>query len=385
MTLINRFPKVSRGSSGVLAAASSMMALPTIVAVVLLGAGTLAHAGSITINATFDPSLSAADDAAINAAISGIEADITSPNNITVNLYYTSMTTGLGESETGVYGLSYQQYYDGLLANATQPNQLTALASLGPAPTSPTSGNPLTGGVQLNVTSAEGRNLGYDTPGVVTVGSVTDYDSEISLNTTITYPPGPNNGSNYGLEAVANHETDEALGIGGTGSDVGGTGFFANPGDLDLYRYTCSIPVATLVATLTCPSGDVSRTFSASTPTDETPTSYFSINGGLTVLSFFNQTSGADYGDWLSDCSNLTVCQANGLPDGFNPQVQDAFGEPGTNPALGVNELTAFNAIGYDLVAAPTPEPSSLILFGSALLIVASAGRRRLGLKNRQS
>ena len=78
------------------------------------------------------------------------------------------------------------------------------------------------------------------------------------------------------------------------------------------------------------------------------------------------------------------LCQADGLPDGFEPRVQDAFGKPGTNPALGVNELTAFNAIGYDLVAAPTPEPSSLLLFGSALLIVASAGRRRLGLRRSQ-
>jgi hypothetical protein len=384
MTLINGFLKVSRSGAGILAAAGSGRALPTIVAVVLFGAGTLAHAGSITINATFDPSLSAADDAAINAAIAAIESSITSPDNLTVNLYYNSMTGGLGESLTSFFGPTYQQYYNALAAVATQPNQLTALASLGPAPTGPGSGNPLTGSAQIDITTAEARNLGFSVSGGVTVGSV-NYDSEISLNTSITFPPQPNNGSNYGLQAVANHETDEALGIGGAGSTIGGSGFFANPGDLDLYRYTCSIPVATLVATLTCPSGDASRTDSGSTPTDETPTSYFSINGGLTVLSFFNQSPGADYGDWLSDCGDITVC-TNGLPDGFVPQVQDAFGGPATNPALGVNEITAFNAIGYDLVGAPTPEPSSLLLFGSALLIVAIAGRRRLGLwKSRQS
>jgi hypothetical protein len=165
------------------------------------------------------------------------------------------------------------------------------------------------------------------------------------------------------MQAVVTHEMDEALGIGGAGSSIGGTGAFANnPGDLDLFRYTCSDPdVAT---TLTCPAGDASRSYSPIQTTN--PYSYFSIDGGNTVLSFFNQTSGADYGDWLS----------NPIPAGFDPQVQDAFGEPGTDPTLGVNELTAFNAIGYDLVA---PEPGTLILFGlgiSALGIVTHRRRR---------
>jgi len=41
------------------------------------------------------------------------------------------------------------------------------------------------------------------------------------------------------------------------------------------------------------------------------------------------------------------------LPAGFSPQVQDAFGEPGPQPTLGPNEITAFDAIGYDVVPAP--------------------------------
>jgi hypothetical protein len=36
-----------------------------------------------------------------------------------------------------------------------------------------------------------------------------------------------------------------------------------------------------------------------------------------------------------------------------------------------MNEITAFNAIGYDVVAASAPEASSLLLFGSALAIIA--------------
>ncbi len=173
------------------------------------------------------------------------------------------------------------------------------------------------------------------------------------MNTSITYPPGPNNGSNYGLQSVANHEIDEALGIGGAGSLIGGTGpfFGANVGDLDLYRY----------------SAPGVRSFS----TSPTASSYFSINGGTTVLSYFNQTAGADYGDWLS----------NPIPAGFLPQVQDAFGEPGADPSLGPNELTALNAIGYDVNTAqqppPVPEPASLTLLGGSLLLWLGWSERR--------
>lgn len=336
----------------------AFVGLSSILPPLALAAALPAFAGSITINATFNSSLNAAEDAAINAAIGSIEAAIKSPDNLTVSLYFDSTNSGLGQSNTGFYGLSYYQYYNALAAVATQPNQLAALASLGPAPTGPTSGNPVTGSDQIDVTSVEARNLGINDPAAVTVNGGT-YDSEIFVNTSLTYPPNPNNGSTYGLQAVANHEIDEALGIGGAGSTIGGTGFFANPGDLDLFRYTCSDPdVAT---TLTCPTGDVSRSYSPIQTTN--PYSYFSVDGGNTVLSFFNQTSGADYGDWLS----------NPIPAGFSPQVQDAYALPGTNPALGVNELTALNAIGYDLVA---PEPGTLIMFGLGISAIIAWRRR---------
>jgi hypothetical protein len=169
---------------------------------------------------------------------------------------------------------------------------------------------------------------------------------------------------NYGLQAVANHEIGEALGIGGTGSTLSGTGgsTIGPVGDLDLYRYSAP--------------GVRSYTNTNST----SPLSYFSINGGTTVSSFFSQTDGADFGDRLS----------NPIPGGFSPQVQDAFGEPGTNPALGPNEITAFNAIGYDVVPAPLIGfgfPAFLavggLLFGAKLLQRSRRGIGLLTLHNR--
>jgi hypothetical protein len=347
-------------------AASSRIAFPTIAAVLLVGMGTPAHAG-LTINATFNASLTSAEQGAINAAISSVEASISSPNNISVNIYFNSMTSGLGESLTSEYGVSYDAYYNALKAVATQPNQLTALASLGAAPTGPGSDNPVTGTANMAITSAEGRNLGFATPGGVTVSGVSGtFDTEILLNTSITSPPEGLAGF-YGLQAVANHEIDESLGIGGTGSTLGDSGIQGvYAGDLDVYRWSCGVAI---VGT-TC--SDPIRSYT----TSATAVSYFSIDGGHTILSYFNQVAGADYADWASDP----------IPAGFSPQVQDAFGEPGTNPTLGVNELTAFNAIGYDLIPSSVPEPSSILLLGSVVGIVGIVNKRRLGgWMNRQS
>ena len=315
---------------------------------VVIGAAMPAHGSTLVINPTFDSSITgdanaAGIEGAINAAITALEGDITSPNNIAVNIYFQETNSGLGESNTGEYAVSYDDYYNALKAVAISPTQVAALASLGPAPASEFAGNPVNGSTRVDITSAEGRNLGFNTPAFIPAGTGT-FDTVISLNTSLTFPPQSASGSFYGLQAVANHEIDESLGIGGTGSTIGDS--TTDVGDLDLFRYTA-------------PGVRSYSTFQTTSPY-----SYFSIDGGKTVVSYFNQTSGADYADWLS----------NPVAPGFPLQVQDAFGEPGSNPALGTSELTALNAIGYGVL---TPEPSSLILFGSALAIVVVIGRRR--------
>ena len=132
------------------------------------------------------------------------------------------------------------------------------------------------------------------------------------------------------------HELDEVLGIGGQGSQLSNTnaiyqtnGSGPNPaeqvGPMDLYRY----------------SAPGVRSFSLLETT--TPYSYFSIDGGNTVLSYFNQIELADFGDWLSDP----------IPAGYGPQVQDAFGTAGADPTLGVNELKRFREASQKMPKSP--------------------------------
>jgi hypothetical protein len=94
---------------------------------------------------------------------------------------------------------------------------------------------------------------------------------------------------------------------------------------------------------------------------------YLSINGGNTNLTGFNAPGGGDLADY----------NANNPNDPF-----DAF--TGSNQAhtfSGVDQ-TNMDIIGYDLAA--VPEPTSIILLGSVLAVVAGVTKRRTALRKEQ-
>ncbi len=301
---------------------------------VLLGlSASSAHAG-LTITPTFGASItgnanSAAIQATINSAINVYQARFINP--ITVNITFEDMSSGLGQSSFFLQSNTYNTYRTALIADKALGGDNTAFLAFLPA-----SGNPVPG---QSSSGSETTTAGAKVLGLV--GASAASDGTISLNTGLTNisRSGPQNSGKYDLKSVTMHEIDEILGV---NSDLD-NGFPAGVvGPLDYFRYNSA--------------GSRSYTISTS------EVSYFSVDGGTTNLVNFNQGSGGDRHDWASSGT---------------PQVQDAFGTPGSAPDLGLAELTALSVAGYN--TAPVPEASSALGLGLLLSLggIAVVARKR--------
>lgn len=290
-----------------------------------------AHAG-LSFSTTFDATVNAAAQGAILNALS--EYVPLFSDNVNISLYFKNSGNGLGSSATFSFGVSYQTYYNALVADGTSAADATALANLTGGPTNPVNGS---SSIRQGRAGLAAVGISVNTTGLDTgAGDGLYYDGVIDLNLAlmnldrITINP-----NKYDLKAVTQHEVNEVM---GTISNVSQT----DPRPADLFRY------------------DSAGSRSFTTGGDD---AYFSING-TTLLARYNQNSGGDYGDWWSAFGGNT------------PQVQDAFSTPGATPNLGA-EITLLDVIGWTR-AVPTgnvPEPGTPALVGLALLVLAA--RRR--------
>jgi hypothetical protein len=248
-------------------------------------------------------------EAAINAAISALEADFSTPLITSIKFQEGG---ALGSGDYFPVQESYSAWRTALIAHATDANQGSAIASS--VPKGP--GNPVTGSQLIFLSPPNARALGFSVPSLdLQPGG---FDDVITLNTSICNLTRTSVDPNkYDLQSVAEHEIDEALGI---SSNMDGSGLMNGdppPADImpsDLFRY----------------AKKGKRSFN----TDADSVAYFSIDGGKTELAQFNQDASGDFGDWFSVDGNQV------------PQVQDAFSTAGAIPPLNV-ELTRLDVIGY--------------------------------------
>ena len=321
----------------------------------ILGLALLAHpAAALTINPVFDVSITgnanaASVQGAINAAIATIQSLYSDPG--TVGIVFKQQNSGLGQSQSADYSISYTNYVAALTADAAaHPNNfylISALAHL-------SSGNDANGAFNVLATSALFRvALGFNVTGCFNSAGTFVNTCGQAQDGVITISDGTNLGLNYGTSAVAGqynaisvieHEINEILGSAGQGSTLnaiqqGFTAYNNFRGPLDLYRYS-----AAGVASFTT-SGSAS--------------SYFSVDGGVTSIVSFNQNSSGDYGDF-----------------GASGFVQSAFGSPGTAPAYtkASPEFAALTAVGYDPFV--VPEPAGLLVLAGGALALAARRRR---------
>jgi hypothetical protein len=303
---------------------------------------------SLIITPIFDSSITGDPNASsiegtIDSAISVFESTYTNPIDVTI---YFQEGSALGESNYETTDISYQTFYNHLVANNANPAAIAGLPD--------TADNPVNGSPSIEIKSANARAIGINVPAgcYLTTGSdvpeqcsgvdngTSPVDGIVSLSTSTTYPGSPGSSLSYGLQSTAEHEIDEILGLGSALNNTtasSGTVDATNPAPEDLFRY----------------GANGSRIFSVNCAA--AATAFFSYNGSTDLAQFNNACNGADFGDW----------QSNPLPTGVAAQVQDAYASPGTQPLYGPNEIAALSAIGYTVAVAP--EPGTWLLMSLAL------------------
>ena len=276
--------------------------------------GLAIQASALTFIPTFDSSITTNANAAgmtnaINAALQVLQSNLT--DNVTVKVTFVDdESVGLGQSLTFGSDFAYSDFLAALRQHATSVNDTNGLSKL---PNSTT--DPVIGGTQIHLTTAQARVLGLD--------SYSGIDSTVSFKMSLMNFTRPDvDPGKYDLQEVAAHELDEVLGI--------SSGLPSSTSEVwpaDLFRYTTNL-VRTYATT-----GD---------------NAYFSVDG-TNLLARYNMVTGADFGDWWSD--NDIFWAPPGIPP--HSQVQDAFGEPGGYDDLGSNELAILDVVGWTLAVPP--------------------------------
>lgn len=318
------------------------------------------RAEAFVINPIFDPSITSLSNAgAIESAFNTVARDYSSqfsnPATVNIQVSWGSVdglalpSNAVGASVDSLYGyFTYSQIKNDLSVFSQRNPSDTALASVvRNLPQSAPSGVS-----RYVIPSAEAKALGLIS------GNNPAIDGYIGFaGSTLGFDLNPSDGispGTYDFEAVAAHETAEVLGrITGLAN--------SNPSyrtPFDLLRYSAA--------------GKLSFSYDQA--------AYFSIDGGRTDLGNFNNSpNGGDRSDWQTLVTST--------------DVQDAFIATGQNLNLSYADISALDALGWGgsnvgdtspntptrtafALVSDVPEPSTVAIFGFALVALAMAARR---------
>lgn len=282
---------------------------------------------NVVIVPTFDSSINSNANAAlmkadINDYIHTINTLLT--DNITVNITFRDVTSGLGSSSASTIHVTYSDLRSHMVTDALSVDDATALAHLPIQSNDPVTNG--TGGI--DITTAQAKALGYSPSATV--------DCIINLNSSICHLDHGVNHASYDYETVAAHEINEALGIGGWGSNIG---FANNIAMLDLFRY----------------DQNGNRTF-----TTASGQAFFSLDGTTHINEFNQSPNGGDYADWKVHSPEM---------------IQDWAGTQGPGANIDISEIRAFDVSGYNL--ATVPEPTSMAALAIGGILLARKRRRK--------
>ena len=266
------------------------------------------------INVNWDASVASAPAAfqpAVMAAVQYLESQFSDAVTMNIDVGYGELAGySLGSSLGSSGGYSVSVGYSSLLSALSADQKTASDASVvGSMPsTMPVSGT-------LKVSTAEGKALG------LVAANSTALDGYIGLSSSYAFDYNPSDGitaGSYDFNGVVLHEITELM---GRTMDFGAT-TSQNYTFYDLLHY----------------SAPGVRDLSATTP------GYFSVDGGVTNLAAFNTNTGGDGADWASSMGN----------DSFN-----AFSYSGVVNGVSTADLTALDALGWDLTSAITTAPTS--------------------------
>jgi hypothetical protein len=282
---------------------------------------------------------------------------------LNININYASLGTGiLGSAGSNSFNMPYTDYRTALIGDITTSTDTLATTSLANTTSLPFAMNHTSNNGNSATPYSVNRNnvnLNVALQRAVGLRPAVDAqtDASITFSTNFPFDFDRSNGitaSQYDFVGVAAHEIGHAMGFrsnadrydttGGTLSETG-----AAPTGLDLFRFSAD------------PTGSgVLRDITA-----DTRVKYFSLDGGTTP---FNDGTAATFstGRTFGDGQ-----QASHWKDSLGIGIMDPTASNGEFMTISSRDITAFDAIGWNLNLTVAPEPStlSLLLFGGLFYV----------------